>query len=456
MIAEPPKMHKPMPSDNFAERAVCCAVIRDNAEFHESAAIISEADFYSFAMQIVWRAIADMIPRGLEVDPHAVARWIISNRYADEFGGEQQLAGFMVELWDTAASMRGAVTYARIVREKAILRELARAAIATVEAATEPGADPNTVMQEAEKNILGIARRNYSGRIVTAADAVREAMAELDRRAAGKGEQGLDTGWYKLDRLLGGLHRKELIFIAARPGVGKTLTTLNAISHMAGSGKRIFFCTMEQGNTELVFRVFSKMAKINGFKFRRGEFDDTERNAISRVAGEVSAWNLLLDEDGSQTCSRIAANARRLKARCGLDAIFIDYLQLMTPEDKRPPRHEQIGADTRRLKWLAKELDVPVVALCQLNRDVESRGAKAEPRLSDLKGSGDIEQDADCVILLHKPEEDDDQREVDVIKFHVAKQRNGPTGSVIMLHHKKHFEVREMEFSGQGNWGGAN
>jgi replicative DNA helicase len=241
---------------------------------------------------------------------------------------------------------------------------------------------------------------------------------------------GIATGYLDLDEKTAGLQNNELVIVAARPSVGKTSFALNLVRNMVLDEKCVFFVSLEQSRTELAERLLCAQGRVDSHRLRKGHLNADEMQRLMDASGQFEKAKLYIDDSPAQGMLRIAANARRLKMRQQLDIVIIDYLQLIEPDSKRDSRQEQVAAISRRLKFLAKELQIPVVALAQLNRSSEDREGH-RPRLSDLRESGSLEQDADTVMLLHRPDAEPGQQG-EVIDVVIAKQRNGPTDTVTL------------------------
>jgi replicative DNA helicase len=242
---------------------------------------------------------------------------------------------------------------------------------------------------------------------------------------------GLTTGFADLDKQMNGLQPTELTILAARPSMGKTALVCNIAEGAAESGAPVLMFSLEQSKLELAERLLCIRARVNGHRLRAGELDEVERDQLMVASQELSELKIFIDDIPGRTMAQIGAISRRIKRRWGLGVIIIDYLQLIEPEDKSAPREQQIALISRRLKFLCKEVEAPVIALAQLNRGVELREDK-RPRLADLRESGSIEQDADVVMFLHRPaayDPEDRPGEADLI---IAKNRNGPTGQVTL------------------------
>lgn len=437
------KQHEPdrlPPNSREAEKAVLGSVLRYPSNFGEVAAILRKADFYLFAHQKVWEAFAWLDDNNQPIDPVTVADRLNAVKGIEDIGGHK----YLVELWDSAPTPGGGEYYAGIVREASIKRELIHVANEIAKGAFAAGTQSKDLVSEAEHMIFQIAQRTYvTGQVVAMPDAVRETLEMLDRRS-GKGpdgevEESIMSGWTDLDALTGGFHKGELVVIAARPSVGKTLFAMNLAANIAAKGSHVYFASLEQGRTELVSRWLCRRASINSTAMRKARFHGDDMSRLMDAADYLRGWGVYFDDAGGQTAGRIVANARRTHAKHGLDLIVVDYLQLMEFEQQWGTTTELIGANARRLKNLARELKVPLVLLSQVNRDAEKTGRR--PRMSDLRSSGEIEQHADTVIILHKPQPPDDKRDNDLLDVIVEKQRNGPLGEVQLLHRKRFFDI---------------
>ena len=430
------------PHDRNAESALIGCLLRDNRQFDDAAKLVKASDFYQHAHQLFFRGIASLIESGKPADAVTIADWLKDHNAVEDAGGY----GYISDLWNSAPTITGAKHYAEIVRSYAVRRQMIHAAAEITRDAWQPGCDPKSLLAHAESLIFSISQNQKTGEVIDFDTAVSHGLEALDRRQGrthdGECDAEIRYGWPLLDRLTGGLHQRELIVLAARPSVGKTLVAMSIVENVASEGGKVFFASIEQGMVELVHRTLGKRAKVSSGKFRTASFTNEERDRLDEAAAEAKRWPIWINDHSSQTVADIASDSRRLKMRHGLDLVVVDYLQIVRSENARANRNEQVGNISWRLKQLAKDLSVPVIALSQLNRAVENR-PDSEPRLSDLRESGEIEQNADTVIMLHKPESPDSSREADVLKFLVRKQRNGPLGSVTAVHSKKYFEVQE-------------
>lgn len=448
-MAHDPELEAALPpSSNDAEQLILGMILRDNNAYGSVSQILTAKDFYSFANQIIFEVIGFLLGQGKSADMICVYDEIAARKQMTDIGGSiGESTAYLTHLFTDAWTSRDIVALAENVRSKAILRSVIHAGGEMQRMAFVPGAEPADIVAKAERIIFDLARGSRVATVDWQA-ALAESLDVIDRRAgrssSGETEEGLRTGWPQFDKLTAGLHKRELIILAARPSVGKTLAALCITDKIATDGGRVFFVSLEQGKVELVHRVLSKRSGLNSKKFRTGNFSEFDTVQLMSASDATRGHRVWINDGSGQGLATIISEARRLKMRAGLDVVVIDYLQLMdTGNDRRSTRNEEIGRLTRGLKRMAKELDIVVVCLAQLNRGSENRPDKT-PRLADLRDSGEIEQDADAVIMLHKPEEKDSERETDLLDVLVEKQRNGPCGKVAMVHHKRTFDIKEL------------
>ena len=400
--------------------------------FDEVALIIRPNDFYDDANRTLFEHILQMHDAGQQIDPMLLVERLRSADQYETIGG----AAYIAELGGVVPTAAHAEYYAKIVADKSVLRCLIHAGTDILHDAYDPTADTREMLSQAEEKVFGILEARGTGDLSMISEVLHESLVRLDARmdqqhAVG----GLETGSDDFDQLTGGLQNSELIVLAARPSMGKTALAMNIAEHAAlHSRVPVLFVSLEMSALELGDRLLCSVAEVNGQRLRNGTITVDERRKLVQTAAEVSQAPLYIDDSPSRTMTEIAANARRLKRREGLGLIVIDYLQLIDPDNPRDPRQEQVAKIARRLKGLARELEVPVLCLAQLNRQVEATRDN-KPQLSHLRESGAIEQDADVVMFVHREEyyqtnEEDRERfrgEADLL---IRKQRNGPTGDV--------------------------
>ncbi|MEM9702174.1 MAG: replicative DNA helicase [Planctomycetota bacterium] len=420
-----------LPPQNLdAERGVLGSLLLMNEAIDEVAEFLTADHFYSDRNRAIYEAILKLSESG--------ARGIDLVTVADRLAqaGALESAGGLVYLDEVLTSVPHAAHaryYAEIVREKAVQRTLIYACTDVLTECYDSSRPVQEVLDTAEQKIFAISEQQDGGDKIAIDQILQEAWDRIEERANSDGDAtGLPTGFLDLDQKTNGFQPAELIILAARPSMGKTALVCNfaeAIGDKTGKGVLLF--SLEQSKLELAERFLCIRARVNGHKLRAADFDDAERHRLMVASGELNEMPLFIDDKPGRTVSQIAAISRRLKRQGDLGIVIVDYLQLIEPEDKKIPREQQIAYISRRLKFIAKELDIPVVALAQLNRGVELREDK-RPRLADLRESGAIEQDADLIAFLHRPEmydAEDRPGEADVI---IAKHRSGPVGTVTL------------------------
>jgi replicative DNA helicase len=422
------------PYNREAERSVLGSMLRDNMVINDVVNIVQTDNFYFDAHQKIYDAIKNINDLGRPVDLVILAEHFIGLKQLEDIGGPAYLA----ELWDAAPTAANAEYYARIVRDKALIRGLIHAGNEILRDSYDQAQPADQLLEAAERMVLDIAERGVIGQTFTLQKALDEAYNRIDYRST-RGHaavSGLATGFVDLDEKTAGLQNNELVILAARPSVGKTAFALNLVRHViVDEHQPVFFVSLEQSGTELAERLLCCQAKVDSHRLRKGTLDSSDMQRLLDAGDELRKAKLFIDDTPTQGLLRIAANARRLQRREHIKLVVIDYLQLIEPENRRDPRQEQVAQISRRLKALARELRLPVLALAQVNRASEDR-QDHRPRLADLRESGSIEQDADTVLMLHRPGRYDGGQEDNVIEVIIAKQRNGPTGEVTLTYLK--------------------
>lgn len=421
-----------------AERGVLGSMLRLNAAIDDVVQMIRRDDFYLDAHQKLFDAMTALWTDNRPVDLVTLADELHRRGQVEDVGGY----AYVGELWEAAPTAANACYYAGIVRDKAILRGLARAAQRIAQEADSPTGPAEESLAMAEREIFALAEVGTKGGAVPLADGLSECLDRLDLRMTRKAADGaVPTGFLDLDAMTCGLQAGELVILAARPSTGKTALSLAIARHALEAGFPVFFASLEQPRVDLAERLVCCESGVDYSRIRAGKLSGEEVERVQRAAAYLRGLPLFIDDAPGQSMLRIAANLRRLKRRHGVKLAVVDYLQLVEPEDRKASRQEQVAVASRRLKHLAREAGVPVLCLAQLNREVEYRSG-GKPKLADLRDSGEIEQNADTVMLLHKPE--DAENVVEVI---IAKQRNGPVGerSLTFLKQYMRFENYAVE-----------
>lgn len=428
------------PQSKEAEMGVIGSILRDNTVLDEVLPIIRPENFYYDAHQKIFNAINETYNLGKPVDLLILHEVLKQRKQLEDVGGVQYLA----ELWDAAPTAANAAYYARIVREKAIVRNLIHASTELLRDAYDGAMQADELLGAAERKILEIAEKGTTGETHTLDKTLKEAFDRIDSRT-GKAHldvSGVPSGFLDLDNLTAGFQNNELIILAARPSVGKTAFALNIVRHVIVEERMpVFFVSLEQARVELAERLLACQSRVDSHRIRKGNLSSEDIQRLIDAGQQLRGTpkkpvKLFIDDTPAQGMLRIAANARRLKLKDDIRLVVIDYLQLIEPENRRDPRQEQVAQISRRLKFLARELHMPVIALAQVNRASEDR-QDHKPRLADLRESGSIEQDADTCMLLHRPGKFDGGTEDNVLEVIVAKQRNGPTGEVTLTYLKQ-------------------
>ena len=419
-----------------AEQSLLGALLLDNQAFDRVADLVTGDDFYRDDHRRIWRHISKLVEQNRPADVITVSESIETSEDKEKTGGPAYL-GALAQNTPSALNIR---RYAELVRERSVQRRLAHVATGIAEDALNPGGkDVGQMLDEAESKIFQIAEsgaRKNEGlmEIKPVLAKVFERIDHLYHRDNPSDVTGVPTGYTKLDQMTSGLQPGDLVIIAGRPSMGKTALALNIAEHVAvDNGLPVAVFSMEMSATQLAMRMLGSIARVDQHKMRTGRLNDKEWGDLSEAMGKLHDTPIYIDEGGALTALEVRARARRLKRQYSqLGLIVIDYIQLMAASSHGENRATEISEISRSLKAMAKELDVPVVALSQLNRAVDQRPDR-RPVMSDLRESGAIEQDADVIMFIYrevvyKPDLPEDQR--GLAEVIVGKQRNGPIGTV--------------------------
>jgi len=421
------------PRSLVAEQSVLGSILLLPQACDEVALLLRPEDFYSDAHQKLYTHMLALHETGQRIDTTLLVERLRSSGQYEVIGG----AGYIAELAQAVPTAAHAEYYAAIVRDKSMLRALIHTSTEILRDAYDVTSDSREMLSRAEEKVFAILDKRHSGQPLSISEVMHESLTRIDARMKHEhAVSGLETGFHDYDDLTGGLHDSELVILAARPGMGKTALAMNIADHVAlHNHDTVLFVSLEMSSIELGERLLCSVAQVNSNRLRNGTISNDERRRLVEKAAEVSQAPLYVDDTPSRNMTEIAAAARRLKRREKLRLIVIDYLQLIEPDNPRDPRQEQVARIARRLKGLARDLNVPVLCLAQLNRQADAAKETHRPRLSHLRESGAIEQDADVVVFVHREEEyESDPQEKDRLKgqaqLFIAKQRNGPTGDV--------------------------
>ncbi len=425
-------LERQLPQSIEAERAVLCSLLLLPEVCDEVALVVKPDDFFDDSNRRLFKHLLAMHEEG-----HAVDAMLLIQRLRDS--GEYEAVGgsaYLAEISEAVATAAHAEHYAKIVHEKATLRSLIQASTDILRESYDPAVEPRQMLSRAEEKVFGILESTGQGQLSSITDILHQSLERIDSRMKhDHAFGGIETGFVDYDDMTGGLHGSELLILAARPSMGKTALAMNIVEHVAITNKNpTLFVSLEMSSLELADRLLCSCAEVNGHRLRNGQITADESRKLVQKAAEISQSPLYIDDSPSRTMTEIAAAARRLKRRDGLSLIAIDYLQLIDPDNVKDPRQEQVAKIARRLKGLARELEVPVLCLAQLNRQVEA-SKDNKPQLSNLRESGAIEQDADVVMFIHRDEyyqtnEEDRERVRGEADLLIRKQRNGPVGDI--------------------------
>lgn len=422
------------PHNLEAEMAVLGSAMVDREIMGEICEIVRSDDFYAHVHESIFAAIYDLYDRGQPIDKITLTEELRNRGQLEKVGG----ASYLSALMDTVQTAASAKYYATIVREKAMLRGLIHAGTQITQIGFESEEDVEGALDSSEQIVFKIGDRQLKAEFEPLNALMRNAFDRLDERFSQKGGRtGVTSGFSDIDRRTTGFQPTNFIIIAARPGMGKTSFALNAAVAAArealerGNGEAVAFFSLEMSKDELVERLVSADARISMHDMRLGRIRDRQWEDLQGAMERLSELPLYLDDAGGLTVSELRSRCRRLKSRHGLAAVFVDYLQLLQPSamSRSANRNEELSVICRTLKVTAKELGVPIVALAQLNRGVETRNDK-RPMLADLRDSGSLEQEADLVAFLYRDDYYTREASLDpgVVEFILAKHRNGPTG----------------------------
>jgi replicative DNA helicase len=420
------------PCNLEAERGVLGSILLLPIVCDDVALVVRAEDFYDDANQVIYSHLREMHDEGRRIDITLLVERLRSKGDFERVGG----AAYLAEILQSVPTAANAAHYAEIVKSKATLRALIHSSTEILRDAYDETEDAQEMLSRAEQKIFSILDTQGAGDLANIRDILQTAMVRIDARMKqDHASGGVETGFRDFDNMTGGLHQSELVILAARPSMGKTALALNIAEHASLSQNvGTLFVSLEMSSVELADRLLCSLAKVNGMRLRNGSISNDDRRRLVEKAAEMSQAPLFVDDTPSRTMTEIAAAARRLKRRNNLGLVVIDYLQLIEPDNSRDPRQEQVAKIARRLKGLARELKVPVMCLAQLNRQAEATRDN-KPRMSHLRESGAIEQDADVVMFVHREEyyctnEEDRAKVAGEAELIVAKQRNGPTGDV--------------------------
>ncbi|MDK7083206.1 replicative DNA helicase [Pseudoglutamicibacter cumminsii] len=439
------------PQDLAAEQSVLGGMLLSQDAIADCVEILRSSDFYKPAHSTIFDAITDLYGRGEPADAVTVSSYLTKNGELNRAGG----AAYIHEVIQSVPTAANASFYAEIVRERAILRRLVYAGDRITQMAYAADGEVDAIVNDAQAEVMQVAERRTAEDYVVLSDIMEHTVDEIEAAGQKSGDEitGVPSGFYELDELTQGFQGGQMIVVAARPAVGKSTFALDiARSAAIKNNMTTVFFSLEMGRSEIAMRLLSAETAIGLQNIRKGDMQDSDWAKVARTLPELNSAPFFIDDSPNMTLMEIRAKCRRLKQQHNLKLVVLDYLQLMSSGKRVESRQQEVAEFSRALKLLAKELEVPVIALSQLNRGSEQRTDK-RPQVSDLRESGSIEQDADMVILLHREDIYDKESpragEADVI---VAKHRNGPTKTIVVAFqgHYSRFSNMAYESSDAG------
>lgn len=429
------------PQNIEAEKALLGSIMIRGEVMHDIADIVGEASFYSNQHKSIWSTLFELHTKGTPIDLLSVSARLKEKGLLDQAGGMT----YLTETVGAVPSSTNATHYAEIVQKKHIMRELLRAAEHITGLGYDEEAELHDILEKAEQALYSVTNKTGSHKFIALKDTLSEAWERLDHLHKTKDQlRGVPTGFVELDNKLAGFQKSDLIILAARPSMGKTSLALDIARKAAVNHKvPVAVFSLEMSAQQLVDRMLSAESQVDSWKIRTGHNLSVQEDfkAIGDAIGRLSDAPIYIDDQAGNNILKMRATARRLKNEKGLGLIIVDYLQLMVPTQTRNSDNlvQQVTEISRSLKTLARELEVPVLALSQLSRAVEQRGGK--PRLSDLRDSGSIEQDADVVMFIHRETDQDQGGRKEEAEILIEKHRNGPTGIA-----KLYFDSKKTTF----------
>ena len=443
-----------VPDSNDAESAVLGALLLSNRNIPKAIELLEPDSFYNPKHKIIFEAILKLFEKNQAIDVVTISEYLSNRGLLDAAGG----SFYLTNLSNYVANSANFEDYAKIVIEKYIKRSLIEASESIIRSSMDESNDALEEIDRAESKIFAIAEKRLKKSFLTLKTISKDTYKIIQNLRKGdlNFSQSIKTGYAQLDHLLGGLHNSDLLILAARPSMGKTALALSIARNTALLYQNpVAFFSLEMSANQLVTRLISAEARIDQHRLSKGIISDEEDSNIVKSIGELSNLPIYIDDSASMTIMELRAKARRMKSDYGIKVVFVDYLQLIS-SPKSESREREISMISRSLKQMAKELEIPVVALAQLNRMVENRPDK-RPFLSDLRESGSIEQDADVVMFVHRPEYygikffDKEQKfpTENMAEVIVGKQRNGPTGTVKLAFIKNYARFENAVFDNE-------
>ena len=439
-----------LPPQNIeAEQSVLGAILLDNNALYTAFELITQEDFYKDSNRKIFIAMTELLEKNEPIDIITLTDHLRKKDNLDSVGGTQYLTS-LASMIPTSANVR---FHSKIVREKSMVRGLLRSVTDIARNVYETEQDAEELIDYAEKTIFDLSERRISPSFSLLKDVIKDSFQMIEQLYDKKETvTGVPTGFKELDELTTGLQKSDLIIIGGRPSMGKTAFSLNIAQHVGvNMNEPVAIFSLEMSKEQLAFRMLCSEAMVDSNNIRKGFIRKDDWHKLTSAAGKLAQSPIFIDDSSAISVLEMRAKARRLKVEHGLSLIIVDYLQLMRGRGNAERREQEISEISRSLKGLAKELRVPVIALSQLNRGVETRTGNKKPTLADLRESGAIEQDADVIIFLYRDEvynkdSNDNKGKAEII---ISKQRNGPTGSIplsFISHCTRFVDYSDREF----------
>ncbi len=413
------------PQNLEIEQSVLSCLMLDHNAMNKVADVLSPDDFYKHNHRAIYEACRELFEKGDPIDFLSVSNRLKEKNELEAIGGN----AYLTELVNLVPSFGHVASYARIVRHKRVLRDLISVSRDIEMLGYDESEDLETVLDAAEKKIFNIAQKGISQEFTAIKETLPDAFDRIERLSQGSGTRGLPTGFVDLDKMLSGLQKSDLVILAARPSLGKSTLALNIAANIAAAEKiPVGVFSLEMSKDQMVDRLISAYSGVDLWKIRTGRLQTEDFENIQRALGILAEMPLFIDDVGSPSVLQMKALSRRLQAENGLGLLVIDYLQLMEPLNRQASPVQQVSENSRALKGLARELNIPILVLSQLSRAVEQR-IPPVPKLSDLRESGAIEQDADVVMFIYREDRyRENSEKKGIAEIIVAKHRNGPVG----------------------------
>ena len=437
-------LERVVPHSIEAERSVLGAILVENRAFNEAAEILKEGDFYRGSHRKIFSKMEALWEQSKAIDPLTLSEDLKKSGDLEAIGGMAYLASLI----DGVPKSTNIEYYARIVKEKSVLRQLIFASNQIISRCYSQDEEVDTIINDAERSIFNIAEEKVSGGFIAFKEIAKETIKNIDKLYERKElVTGLPTPLRELNELTAGLQPSDFIVIASRPAMGKTSISLNIAQHVGlRTQETVGVFSLEMSKEQLVVRMLCSKAEVDSHKLRAGFLSDAEWNRIYKAMGELSEAKIFIDDTPGISVVEMRAKARKMKQEHGLGLLIVDYMQLVTVPGRSENRTQEMSAISRGLKSLAKELSIPLIALSQLSRAPEARAGR-RPQLSDLRESGAIEQDADLVCFIFREEEYNPTPENEgIAELIIGKQRNGPTGSIKLAFQKKYTRFADIEW----------